>query len=658
MKIMFQNAEPAPAEFVWHPDPKVVEASNLTAFMNYVGVQDYSELLKRGDGDPAWFWEAVLNFFDIRFYKPYEKIMDSSKGLPWTKWCVDGTTNIVLNCLDRHRGTPVFDQTFILWDGENGETRSVTYAEFDREVSRFAGGLRKLGYGRGDVIGLYMPNLVETYVAYLAIMKIGGVVMPLFSGYASQAMADRLNLGGAKALITADATYRRGQLSPMKDTADAAVALAPNVRNTIVVRRANHPTAWDSKRDIWWDDVVRDQPDEAPTEEMQAEDPAMLMFTSGTTGKPKGCVYTHVGFVAKMMVDGALMTDFKASDRYFWMADMGWLAGAYAVVVPTMLGGSLLVAEGAPDYPKPDRFWALVQDYDVTYLGLVPTMVRQAMRSGTDFVAGRDFSKLRVIYTGGEPWAERPWMWLLEHVCHNRVAICNGSGGTELGGCIVFATLSHASKPCSIPVAVPGLGVDIVDDDGNSVGPGQIGELIMRNPSMSLTVGLWNDPDRYIDSYWSRFPNVWVHGDLCSRDEDGLWYVHGRSDDTLKFAGKRTGPAEIESVFLASGRISEAAAVGVPDEIKGESLIVVCTPMPGEAPDDELRRLLSDLIVSKLGKAYKPNRIYFSLDLPKTRNMKIMRRAVRSALTGSAIGDTSALVNPESLDAIASLVAQ
>ncbi|MDO9435986.1 AMP-binding protein [Hydrogenophaga sp.] len=658
MENQLSQFEANPKSFVWAPSPHVVEASTLTAFLRTVGLADYAALLRKADDDPAWFWEKIIEFFDIRFYQPYSKLMDTSRGIQWTKWCVGGTTNIVLNCLDRHRGTEVFDQVFILWDGENGEKRSVTYAEFDAEVSRCASGLRQQGYGRGDVIALYMPNLIETYVAYFAIMKIGAIVMPLFSGYAPQAIAERLNLAKASGLLTVDETYRRGDLVRMKEIADAAVELSPTVRHVIVVRRTGVDANWKSNRDLWWHDILKDQPTDAMTEQMQAEDPVMLMFTSGTTGKPKGCVYTHVGFVAKMMVDGALMSDFKATDRYFWMADMGWLAGAYSVVVPSMLGGSLLVAEGAPDFPKADRFWALVEDYGVTYLGLVPTIARQSMRSGTDFVAQRDFSKLRIIYTGGEPWAERPWMWLLKNVCQDRVPICNGSGGTELGGSIVFATVCHPSKPCSMPVAVPGLGVDILDDNGEPVAPGQIGELVMRNPSMSLTVGLWNEPERYIDSYWSRFKDIWVHGDLCSRDEDGLWYVHGRSDDTLKFAGKRTGPAEIESVVLASGRFSEAAAVGMPDEIKGEKLVIVCTPMPGMQADDSLRKELSDLIVAKLGKAYKPSLIYFSVDLPKTRNMKIMRRAVRSALTGTAIGDTSALMNPESIPAIASLVKQ
>lgn len=655
MSEQTSSSEQTTSGFVWHPDPATVEASNLTAYMREIGIDDYDSLVRKADADPAWFWESIIQFFDIKFYKPYDQIMDASGGLPWTKWCVGGTTNMVLNCLDRHRGTPVFERTFILWDGENGDKRTVTYAEFDREVSRFAAGLRDRGYGRGDVIGLYMPNIVETYVAYLAIMKIGGIVMPLFSGYAAKAMAERLVLGEAKGLITADAGYRRGEAIPMKVVADEALALAPDVRHLIVVPRVGLELDWTSGRDLWWDEVVRDQPDETPTEEMQAEDPAMLMFTSGTTGKPKGCVYSHIGFVAKMMLDGGLVTDFKETDRYFWMADMGWLAGAYSIVVPTMLGGSLLVAEGAPDYPEPDRFWALVNDYEVSYLGLVPTTARQSMRSGTDFVGHREFSKLRIIYTGGEPWAERPWMWLLENVCRNRVPICNGSGGTELGGSIVFSTVMHASKPCSMPATVPGLGVDVVNDRGESVGPNEIGELVMRNPSISLTLGLWNDPDRYIESYWSQIPGLWVHGDLCSRDEDGLWYVHGRSDDTLKFAGKRTGPAEIESVVLASGRISEAAAVGLPDEIKGEALVVVCTPMPGETPGPALEKALSDLIVQSLGKAYKPKRILFSVDLPKTRNMKIMRRAVRAALTGGAVGDTSALVNPESIQAITAL---
>ncbi|HKY95071.1 MAG TPA: AMP-binding protein [Kiloniellales bacterium] len=643
------------APFAWWPNAEAAAESTLAAFIAAAGLPDFDALARRADADPAWFWGEVLRFFDLRFYKPFDRLMDDSAGPAWTRWCIGGTTNIVLNCFDRHRGTAVFDRVYLVWNGEDGAERTLTYREFDREVCRLAGALRRLGCVSGDVIGLFMPNVPETYIAYFAALKIGAVLMPLFSGFAAQPLAERLNLGGAKVLITTDGALRRGRIVPMKAVADEAAAATPSLRHTIVHRRCGLEIEW-TARDHDWAELVSAQPDDAPTEELEAEAPAVLLFTSGSTGRPKGCVYTHVGFAAKMLVDGMLLTDFKASDRYFWMVDMGWAVASFAAVTPALIGGSVLIAEGAPDYPEPDRIFALIAKYEVTYAGLVPTIVRAAMGLGAERIARHDFARLRICITGGESWSDRPWLWLKEHVTGERVPIFNASGGTEIGGAILTCTLLHPLKPSSLSVALPGLGVDILDQAGRPVGPGEVGELVMRNPSLSLTKGLWNEPERYIETYWSRFPGLWQHGDLCSRDEDGLWYVHGRSDDTLKIAGKRTGPAEIESVVMESGRVAEVAAVGIPHEIKGDVLAIVCTPMPGETPSEELRRSLTALIEAKLGRSYRPEAVHFCRDLPKTRSMKIVRRAVRAALLGASPGDLSAVANPESLDAIARLV--
>lgn len=641
--------------FAWRPDPAAAQASTLAHFLRALDLLDYDSLVRRADADPAWFWTALLRFFDLRFYKPWHSIMDASGGPAWTRWCLGGTTNIVLNCFDRHRGTPVWDRPYLLWNGENGAERRLTYREFDREVCRLAGALRSLGCGPGDVIGLYMPNIPETFVAYFAALKIGAVVMPLFSGFAAAPLAERLNLGGAKVLITTDGAFRRGKVVPMKAMADEAAAMAPSLQHVVVRRHCGIDVAW-TARDRDWAELVAAEPGDAPTAEMEAEAPAILLFTSGSTGRPKGCVYTHAGFAAKMLVDGMLLTDFRASDRYFWMVDMGWAVASFAAATPALVGGSVLIAEGVPDFPEPDRIWELIARYEVTYVGLVPTIVRAAMSLSGDRIARHDFSKLRICITGGESWSDRPWLWLKENVTQERVPIVNSSGGTEIGGAILSCTLLHPLKPSSLSVALPGLGVDIVDQEGRSVGPGEVGELVMRNPSLSLTKGLWNEPERYLETYWSRYPGLWQHGDLCSRDEDGLWYVHGRSDDTLKIAGKRTGPAEIESAVMESGRVAEVAAVGVPHEIKGDVLAIVCTPMPGETGGEELRQSLMALIEARLGRSYRPERVYFCRDLPKTRSMKIVRRAVRAALLGTPPGDLSAVANPESLDAIARLV--
>lgn len=638
-----------PGQVVWRPDEAIRRQANLTAFMTAHGIADYDALNRRSVEQPDWFWNALISWFGLRFGTPYEAVLDLSAGAPWARWCVGGTTNIVANCLDRHRGTPTMDKPALEWEGEDGARRTLTYAELDAAVCRLAGALRRLGLGHGDVVAIYMPMVPEVAVAFLAIAKIGAIVLPLFSGFGASAVAARLNDGGARAVVTADGTQRRGKPVALKPVIDEVAAAVPALERVIVLRHVGLDTPMSPRRDLWWHEALAGMPDTAPTKEVPADDPLILIFTSGTTGKAKGAVLTHCGFAAKLALDLGLCMDFKPSDRLLWMSDMGWLVGPIIVAGPTLLGGTVVMAEGAPDYPERGRIWRLVQDFRVSFLGIAPTIARALMQYGDVEVARYDRSSLRIVASTGEPWNPDSWLWVFNTVGGARVPIINYSGGTEIGGGILTGTVLHPLKPCSFAGSCPGMGADVVDASGNPVPRGEVGELVMRVPSMGLTRGLWKEPERYLESYWKVIPGMWVHGDFASIDADGFWYVHGRSDDTIKVAGKRVGPAEIESVLLATGKVAEAAAIGTADEVKGQAVVCVCVAREaGPTLADEL----SQAVARKLGAPFRPRSIVFVTDLPKTRNMKIMRRVVRSVLEGRDPGDLSALVNP---DAVAEL---
>ena len=646
------------SQYYWHPTEQHIADAKITAFMKHLDIANYKELIKKADADPGWYFDQVIKYCDIRFYKPYDQILDVSKGIPWARWCVGGTTNLTMNCIDKHRGTATYDKDFLVWEKETGENGVLTYREFDAEVCRLAAGLKKLGVEKGDVVGIFMPNIAETFVAFFAIAKVGAIIMPLFSGFGPSPLITRTQDGGAKVIITADGTWRRGSPGAMKPLLDEVKDDIPTVESIIVVQNVGDalPTEMTEGRDYWWHELCADMPTDTPTEEMSAEDPVVLLYTSGTTGKPKGAVWTHAGFITRMATDMGLCGDFKADDRFFFMSDMGWMVGAMCAVTPTIHGGSLLVVEGAPDFPETDRLWRVTNQYDVTFLGVSPTLVRGMMRYGDDEVRQYDFEKLRVTMSGGEAWTETPWLWYFKNVCDEKKPIINMSGGTEVGGSIAIGTIIHPEKPSSFAGPCPGVNADIVDDAGNSLPPGEVGELVLRGPSIGLTQSLWKNDERYIDAYWSTLPDTWVHGDWVTKDDDGNWYILGRSDDTIKVSGKRTGPSEIENILMETGLITESAVIGMPDEVKGSTIACVCVPKPGIAEDSELTQKLSAAIVDGMGKSYRPKTILYVSDLPRTRTMKIMRRVVKAVLTGGNAGDLSSLVNPEAVDELKSKV--
>ena len=645
---------------VWRPDRGTVENANLTRFMRALGVDGFEQLNERASADPGWFHDALIRFLDYRFQQPYEKVLDLGEGLPFARWCVGGTTNVVLNCIDRWRGSARYAQTALVWEGEDGAVQAWSLADLDRAACQLAWGLRRLGLGRGDVVGMCLPNLPQAAVAMLAVAKIGGIVLPMFSGFGADAIAQRLGDGQARALITVDGSLRRGKPVGAKAVADEALQQCPGVRHVVVLGHLAAARGWREGRDHWWHELVAGAPDDCaavPTEAMPADAPFLLMFTSGTTGKPKGVVHSHCGFPVKTALDLSICMDLKPGDRFLWMSDMGWLVGPILVFGGLFVGSTVVLAEGAPNYPQPDRLWRLIERHRVSYLGLAPTVARLSMSIADDAIDALDLASLRVIVSTGEPWTPEAWRWTFERVGRRRVPLLNYSGGTEVGG-ILTGTVIHPLKPCAFAGPVPGTGADVVDAQGASAGPDVMGELVMRSPSIGLTRGLWHDRERYLQSYWSRLPGMWVHGDFASRDADGMWYVHGRSDDTLKIAGKRTGPSEIEALLMDTGLLQDAAAIGVPDAVKGTAVVCMCVPRPGIETAGAAEALAA-AVAAGLGGAFRPARVVFVDDLPRTRNMKTMRRVIRAAWLGDDPGDLSTLVNPESVQAIrAALAAQ
>ncbi len=650
-----QAGFPFGQSFVWSPSEEYVRRSRLKRFMDRHGFATYQELLERSTEDIAWFWEAVFEDLGIEFYEPYTQVVDLSRGIQWPRWCVGAKLNIVHNCLDKWMDTPTQNRVAIRWEGEEGAVRLMTYRDLYREVNRVAAALRAAGIGKGDAVGLYMPMVPEVAVALLAIAKVGAIILPLFSGFGAGAVATRLADAEAKALFTADGMFRRGKPVAMKPVADEALAEVPSVEKVIVYRRAGLDVPMTPGRDVWWDDFVAGQPAETPTERTDAEDVLMIIYTSGTTGKPKGTVHTHCGFPIKGAQDMAHGFDIQPFDTMFWMTDMGWMMGPWEVFGVTLLGASMLLYDGAPDYPDVDRVWALVERHGVTCLGVAPTFVRAIMLHGEEPVKRHDLSSLRILGSTGEAWNPDPWLWFFHTVGGGKVPIINYSGGTEISGGIVIGNVLTPIKPCAFAGPPPGMAADVVDEEGNPV-RGEVGELVVRRPWIGMTRGFWKDPERYIQTYWSRIPNVWVHGDFAAIDEDGQWYILGRSDDTINVAGKRVGPAEVESVLVSHPAVAEAAAVGVPDEVKGQAVVAFVVLQPGYSPSEELRQALRQLVAREMGKPLAPKEVRFVRDIPKTRNAKVMRRVIRAAYLGEPPGDLSALVNPEAVEEIRAAV--
>ena len=588
----------------------------------------------------------------LEFFEPWHTVCDASRGPEWATWFRGGTLNIAWNCVHRWARGERANAPAAVWQSEDGTSLSLTYAELSHEVTRFAEALVRLGVEPGDRVAIFLPMSPAVAIASHACAHVGAIQVPVFSGFAAPAVAQRLRHSGAKVIVTADGSLRRGRELPMKEIVDEALAESPSVEHVVVWQRLGGENApMQPGRDVFWEEAIADSPGELEPLALESETPYLLTYTSGTTGQPKGVLHVQGGFLVSITREVAYQADARPDDVIHFVTDMGWIMGPWEVVGGQALGCTIVFAEGAPDWPAADRLWGLVEQERVSILGLSPTLVRALIPHGAELVERHDLSSLRVLVTTGEPWNPEPYRWLHRHVGGGRCPIINCSGGTEVGACFLSPTPAVPIKTCSLGGPALGMAMDVVDAEGNPV-RGEVGELVCRKPFPGMTRGFWEDDERYLDTYWRRLPGIWVHGDWASVDDDGFWFLHGRSDDTLNIAGKRLGPAELESAVVGHPLVAEAAAIGVPHEVKGETSWIFCVLVPGAEPSDELAAELRGLVAAELGKAFAPGRIVFVAALPKTRSAKIVRRAVRAAALGADPGDLSSVENPEALEEI------
>lgn len=651
--------------YSWTPDAETIDRANITQLMRRLGIDvdphdparvhaQARAFVRWTQDDPPAFWDAALQDMDVRWYTPYTTTVDLSRGPAWADWFVGGETNIALNCLDRHTGADRATTLALIAETEDGRVRQFTYAEAAQQVNQVANALRACGVQRGDTVASYMPMVAEVVWTMLATQKIGAIFVPIFSGYAAPALHERLVDADVRVLVTADGSTRRGQPFGLKAQADAAADGVSTLRHVIVYRRLGDalPCPMRDGRDHWWHTLVDAQPDTCETVSVPSMTPALMLYTSGTTGTPKGTVHTHAGCLAQMGKELRYNFDVRPGDRFWWVSDIGWMMGPWEIIGCFLHGVTLVIFEGAPTFPQPDRLWSGIERHEATHLGISPTAIRMLMRNGDDWADRHPMPSLRVLGSTGEPWDPESYAWYAAHVGKQRRPIINISGGTDIVGCFLAPLPIMPLKPCSLQSPGLGMAIDVFDEDGRSV-VDEVGYLVCRTPAPSMTRSLWKNDAKYLEAYWERFPGVWNHGDWARVDADGDWFLYGRADDTMKIAGRRVGPGEIESALIDHPAVSEAAAIGVPDSLKGTEVVCFVVLHAGATEGEALRAELIQTVVAALGKVDRPRDVRFVDDLPKTRSAKVVRRLIQKAYLGDPLlGDTSSLANPDALDAI------
>jgi len=642
--------------YIWTPPKDVVDKANVTDFIQAHGIKSYQDLVRQSTSDIRWFWGNLPDWLELEWFSEPKDVYDASKGIEWTRWYIGGRINVAYNVLDRIVKRGLGNRVAMTWIGEDDRVVQLTYNEMLDHVNRFSNLLVDLGVKKGDVVAIYAPIMPETVVAMLASMRVGAIAGPIFSGFAPEAVADRLRMGEAKVVVTVDGYYRKGKVVKLKPSSDEAIRLSGVQAKQVVVRRLNVDVPWDESRDLWYDKAIASKRPEFEPAETEAEDPAILMFTSGTTGKPKGAVISHAGMLLQPTKEHFFNLDIKpgwtgSRDVLWWITDLGWMMGPWMVVGSQTLGASHLSLEGALDYPTKDRVWAIIEKFKVTHLGFAATAARLLKALGRETYESHDLSSLRAFGNTGEPIDEDTWNWVVREVGEERRPMINLSGGTEIMGCFLLPSPVVPLKPTTLWGPGLGMDVDVYDDDGMPV-RGRPGYLVAKKPAPSMTRGLWRDPERYIETYWSRFPGVWYHGDYALIDEDGFWYILGRADDVIKVAGKRIGPAEIETIINSHPDVAESACIGYPHPVKGEVIVCFALPKPGRTLGPEQLEQIKSIVAERLGKPFEPEAVVPVNDLPRTRSGKIMRRIVRDAVLGKQVEQTPVLDNPDSVTAV------
>ncbi|MWV64326.1 AMP-binding protein [Halorubrum sp. JWXQ-INN 858] len=658
-------------EVVHEPDPAFVESTNVAAFMREYDIDDYEELIERTtssvEGVPEsgvdWFWDELIDYLGIDFYTDYDTVRDDAEGPQFSDWYPGGEINIAHNVVDRHAAvdSPNRNRVALIWEGEPGDVREITYHELYRQSNRVANYLESVGVETGDTVGLYMPMVPEVTSILYGCLKVGALAVPIFSGFGTEATATRIDDAEPSVLFTGDGFHRRGGEVRLKSTADEAIAAAGHVEHTVVYDRlgatpagdADEPVPWDDDRDVTWEAAVGSRSSAYETKALPSAQESMLLYSSGTTGTPKGIVHTHAGVQTQCAKEIHFGFDQKPHDRFFWVSDVGWMMGPWTLIGNHTFGGTVFMYEGAPDHPEPDRFWELIDRHKLSVFGISPTAIRALRKHGDDWVEGHDLSSLRLLGSTGEPWDPESWMWFYEEIGGERCPIINISGGTEICGCFLMPMPTQPLKPCTLGGPGLGMAIDIVDIDGRSVRESHDrGFLVALDSCPSMTKSLWEGDERYLREYWSTFEDRWDHGDFAQKDEDGFWYLHGRADDALNVAGRKVGPAEIEGVLIDHDAVNQAAAVGVPDDTTGTAVVAYVVLEDGVEPTDGLREELRGLVGDEHGKPFRPRELLFVEAFPKTQSGKIIRRAIESVYKGEDPGDLSSMENPEALDGL------
>lgn len=637
---------------VWKPSKEYVEATKVKHFMDREGFQSYESLVERSAQNISWWWEKCEKELDLEWFHPYSKVVDSSQGIERASWFSDGSINLAHNAVDKIASSQASSLAFI-WQGEDGSERKMTYLELARETNMLSNYLKGIGVKKGDVVASCIPMCPEVIACLFAATKIGAVFSPIFCGYGASAIASRLSDSNAKLLLTCDGYFRRGKRIELKPTIDEAIGISgtKTPTRTLLVERLGTNFTLKEGRDFSYREIKSESANCDP-EHTLPDDPAILLYTSGTTGKPKGAVISQIGAMLQPGKELAFNLDVRREDVFLWISDIGWMMGPWQIVGAQLAGATHVILEGAPDYPKPDRIWDMIAKYRITHLGHSATTMRLLKKYGEQELKNHDTNSLRALGNTGEPIDPDTWTWEMKHVGNWECPMINLSGGTEIFGGFLMPSPIVELKPSTLWGPALGMDIDVFDEAGNSV-RGEIGYLVCKKPSPSMTRGFWNDFNRYIKTYWEKFPGVWYHGDWALVDSDGFWFLEGRADDVIKVAGRRIGPAEIESVVNSHSLIAESAAIGVPDELKGEKLFCFVQLKPNVKSDDKIIESIRALVVQNLGKTLDPDKIILVRDLPRTRSGKIVRRLIKSVvLKENSNQDTSTIENPDSLEEI------